>query len=275
MFTDPHQPSLAQYLRTRRHIRAPDKILFSRGERRQVNGLRREEVAELAGLSPEYYVRLEQGRGHLPSNQVLEALSRALDVGEPGFAYMRRLAHGVQCRHVISSDEVVVDTAQLLTLWKNTPAYVVDPNLDVIASNYMAEILGGGAFDVGKNVALGIFGNASGEERHNWPQAAVSIASWLRMSMRANDARAQEIQGLLVQDELFRSVWSRFEVAPLTIGKTYHRIGALEALPFEYVAVEVSGAPGYLMVTYRVPRGTEAEAALGLGRQLRLAAVRT
>jgi transcriptional regulator with XRE-family HTH domain len=83
---------LATFLRARRDLLQPVDVGLPVGERRRVAGLRREEVAMLAGISAEYYLRLEQGREGQPSDQVLESLARALQLGDDAAEYMRNLA---------------------------------------------------------------------------------------------------------------------------------------------------------------------------------------
>ena len=81
---------LAAFLRARRELLKPADVGLPYSER--VEGLRREEVAMLAGISTEYYLRLEQGRDHQPSDQVLDGLARALQLDEDAGNYLRALA---------------------------------------------------------------------------------------------------------------------------------------------------------------------------------------
>src|ERR1700743_3424481 len=83
---------LAGFLRARRELLKPDDVGLRGGERRRVEGLRREEVAMLAGISTEYYLRLEQGKDHQPSDQVLDGLARALQLDDDATSYLRGLA---------------------------------------------------------------------------------------------------------------------------------------------------------------------------------------
>ncbi|MEK8174574.1 helix-turn-helix transcriptional regulator [Streptomyces sp. M19] len=85
--------TLGEFLRARRGQISPELAGLPAGVRRRVPGLRREEVAQLAGISPEYYLRLEQGRNLNPSDQILAALASALRLDEDAVAYLHRLAH--------------------------------------------------------------------------------------------------------------------------------------------------------------------------------------
>ncbi|NAZ77625.1 helix-turn-helix domain-containing protein, partial [Kineococcus sp. T13] len=83
---------LGEYLRARRALVAPEQVGLAGGARRRVPGLRREEVALLAGVSADYYLRLERGRDRNPSAQVLDALARALHLDEVEAQYLLQLA---------------------------------------------------------------------------------------------------------------------------------------------------------------------------------------
>ena len=84
--------SFGNYLKARRRLVTPEQAGIPRGSRRRVAGLRREEVALLAAISPEYYLRLEQGRDHNPSASVLDALATVLQLDDEAAAYLHRLA---------------------------------------------------------------------------------------------------------------------------------------------------------------------------------------
>src|ERR1700752_5429440 len=90
---------LAAFLRARRELLKPADVGLPDSERRRVEGLRREEVAMLAGISTEYYLRLEQGRDHQPSDQVLEGLARALQLDDDATTYLRELERPRRRRH--------------------------------------------------------------------------------------------------------------------------------------------------------------------------------
>ncbi|MFE0798623.1 helix-turn-helix domain-containing protein [Streptomyces sp. NPDC058812] len=91
MNTYPENPP-GQFLRARRELLRPEDLGMPAGGRRRVTGLGREEVAQLAGVSTDYYVRLEQGRERHPSIQVVDALARALGLAEDAAAHLHRLA---------------------------------------------------------------------------------------------------------------------------------------------------------------------------------------
>src|SRR5947208_8891992 len=91
MNEDERANALGGYLRARRALVTPEQVGLAAGGNRRVPGLRREEVAMLAGISADYYLRLEQGRDRNPSRQVLEALARVLELDEDTTAYLAGL----------------------------------------------------------------------------------------------------------------------------------------------------------------------------------------
>src|SRR5690349_19547125 len=130
--------ALGDFLRARRELVTPAAAGLPGGGLRRVAGLRREEVAMLAGISAEYYLRLEQGRDRTPSAQVVDALARVLRLDAEGAAYLADLARPQPRRAKERSvEQVPVGTAMLLSTL-NVPAFVVDRYRDVLAANPLA-----------------------------------------------------------------------------------------------------------------------------------------
>ena len=132
---------LAEFLRGRRSRVQPDDVGLVGGARRRTPGLRREEVAALAGISVDYYTRLEQARGPRPSRQVLAALARALRLYEAERQHLYHLAGEVPEPPGRPSREVPAGVLHLLDRLDDTPAYVIDAKYDVLAWNRMAVAL--------------------------------------------------------------------------------------------------------------------------------------
>ncbi|MCX4093452.1 helix-turn-helix transcriptional regulator [Nocardia sp. alder85J] len=130
---------LAAFLRTRRaRLRPADVGLPDLGNHRRTPGLRRQEVAQLAGLSVDYYIRLEQARGASPSRQVLAALARALLLTADEREYLYRIA-GEQPPIVIGPNRTVPHSIRIMMAnLVATPAYVVDATYDILAWNALA-----------------------------------------------------------------------------------------------------------------------------------------
>lgn len=134
----PWREELASFLRAHRAKLRPADVGLPGGGRRRTPGLRRQEVAELAGVSVDYYIRLEQGRGPRPSRQVLAALARALMLTRDEREYLMLIA-GEQPAPVVSpSQEVSPSVRHLLDSMAEVPAYVVDAAYHILAWNRLA-----------------------------------------------------------------------------------------------------------------------------------------
>ncbi|WP_329108590.1 helix-turn-helix transcriptional regulator [Micromonospora sp. NBC_01699] len=129
---------LAAFLRSRRARLRPGDAGLPEGIGRRTPGLRRQEVAQLAGMSIDYYIRLEQRRGPHPSRQVLLALSRALMLTRDEREYLFRIAGENPPATVGPSREVTAGVRHLIDAMVETPAYVVDAKYDVLAWNRLA-----------------------------------------------------------------------------------------------------------------------------------------
>ncbi len=106
--------------------------------RRRTPGLRRQEVAQLAGISVDYYIRLEQGRGPHPSRQVLSALARALMLTADAREYLFRMVGEAPPQPARPSREITPGISHFLDSMPATPAYVVDAAYNVLAWNQLA-----------------------------------------------------------------------------------------------------------------------------------------
>jgi len=136
-----NRAELAAFLRARRARLSPRQAgLPETGSpgRRRTPGLRRQEVAQLAGMSVDYYIRLEQGRGPHPSRQVLSALARALMLTADERDYLFRVAGESPPQIAGPSREITPGLRHLLDSMPETPAYVVDAAYNVLAWNYLA-----------------------------------------------------------------------------------------------------------------------------------------
>jgi transcriptional regulator with XRE-family HTH domain len=131
---------LAAFLRARRDRLRPAEVGLPEGDRRRTPGLRRQEVAQLAGMSVEYYIRLEQARGPQPSRQILAALSRALMLSMDEREYLFRLAEQTPPPIAGPSRELPSGVRHLLDALTDLPAYVVDAKYDVLAWNRLATL---------------------------------------------------------------------------------------------------------------------------------------
>src|SRR5882672_9077403 len=132
---------LGDYLRARRGQVRPEDVGLVAGARRRVRGLRREELAMLAGISSEYYLRLEQGRDKNPSAQILDALARALGLAIKATEFLHQLASSARGRRDHEKIEVAADVTDELIEQFAMPAIVASRCQDVLAANSLARAL--------------------------------------------------------------------------------------------------------------------------------------
>jgi transcriptional regulator with XRE-family HTH domain len=259
----PRSP-VGDYLRARRALVQPEDVGIPRDPGRRVDGLRREEVARLAGISPEYYLRLEQGRDHQPSDQVVQALARALLLDAESAAYLRGLALRGGGRRKPTRDVDTVDEPMraLLAQWSHTPAYVRSSNQDVLASNALARALGPGYMEPGSNLVMRTFSPAARQHAADWATLADRAVAALRMHGDPDDRRLQEIVGTLsVTDPDFPRIWARHDTGSLTTGRSRHRIDPIGWVEFTWQNLIIPGTTQTL-VTFWAEPGSPAAAAI-------------
>jgi transcriptional regulator with XRE-family HTH domain len=133
-----NRDDLAAFLRTRRHRLRPHDVGLPGAARRRIPGLRRQEVAQLAGISVDYYIRLEQARGPHPSRQVLAALARALMLTADEREYLFHIAGESPPPAASPSRDISPGIRNLIDSLAETPAYVVDAKYDVLVWNTLA-----------------------------------------------------------------------------------------------------------------------------------------
>jgi transcriptional regulator with XRE-family HTH domain len=134
---DPRYSELGSFLRSRREKLSPKSMGVVSGRRRRTPGLRREEVAELAGIGVDWYIRLEQGRSVSPSFTTIDALARALRLSKVEHAHLRALTKTADRPAFIR--ESVPDSLRRLIESLNNPAYVTGRRLDILARNAAAD----------------------------------------------------------------------------------------------------------------------------------------
>jgi transcriptional regulator with XRE-family HTH domain len=212
---------LAAFLRSRRARLRPAEVGLPDGLRRRTPGLRRQEVAQLAGMSVEYYIRLEQARGPHPSRQVLSALARALMLTRDEREYLFRVAGENPPATVGPSRDVLPAIRYLLDNLPWTPAFVVDAKYDVLAWNRLATYFIGDLSAVpeqDRNMLRWIFRQPDTDV--HWTDAEmVRFARGSVADVRAAQARYPGDPGIeaLVTELLgtsprFRQMWQAHEV---------------------------------------------------------------
>ena len=217
----------------------------------------------LAGISPDYYLRLEQGRDGPPSDQVLNALGRALRLDDQGLEYLHRLAHPVH-GHVEHSSDGRVDDAllRLMALWTSTPAVVIDRCMDVVVSNRLAAALAPGIFEPGGNLVLAIFEPPSRQSAPDWEELAGRTVASLRLDADPDDPRLHDIVGELSGDPDFSRLWARHDVQTFTTGTTTHYVAGFGFVELRFQNLAVPGRSGLVLTTYFADEGSPGERAL-------------
>ena len=252
--------ALGTFLRARRNVCQPEDHGIFREEGRRVPGLKRDEVARLAGISAEYYLRLEQGRSTRPSDQVLHSLARALHLDSESRQYLFRLASGDLRSTYVASEESVARIARILRPWTHAPAYISDCNRDIIASNPLATVFGNGGLTVGANVAVYLFTERMkktlGEE---WEDMARGTLAGLRRDAEPFSPRLNEIVDELSDDPAFTRLWARHDVSGTEDAHVRMAIEGLGTLEIDVQNFSVRSMPGCLLTVLSAPpQGTAA-----------------
>lgn len=202
---------LGDYLRACRERVTPSDAGIEGLGRRRVPGLRREEVALLAGISANYYLRLEQGRDRSPSEQVLEALARTLRLDATETAHLLALGRPRQGNGEGPRQVVVPASIHQLLQTLDLPAFVQDEHFDVHAANALAHALSP-TLRPGRNRLLSVF--LDPDERAmfvNWDTDVEHLVASFRASIggAADDRRTtQLVTELSARDMRFRELWS-------------------------------------------------------------------
>jgi transcriptional regulator with XRE-family HTH domain len=205
--------ALGDFLRARRQQVRPEDVGLVPGARRRVAGLRREELAMVAGISAEYYLRLEVGRDKHPSPQVIDALARALHLDGKATQHLRQLVGPPGG----DTPELEVEAYALAQVIEQIaiPAILVNRYLDVLAANPIARALSPG-FAPGQNaLRWRLLDPAARELYVDWDEATELLVNGLRefSGPYPNDPRMQEfIAELSSASQRFRELWSRAEV---------------------------------------------------------------
>jgi transcriptional regulator with XRE-family HTH domain len=259
--------TLGEYLRARRELLRPDEVGLPAGERRRVLGLRREEVALLAGISAEYYLRLEQGRDVHPSDQVLDSIATALRLDAEAASYLHGLAHPVPARRRRRARERVGTGVQnLIDNWTTTPAYVHGRSLDVLAANRLAVALSPW-FAPGANTLRAAF--LEPEMRlfyRDWDEMTAKVVPYLRsvLGPDVDDPSLIALVGeLSLRSERFRTLWARHDVRHRTSGLTRFLHPQVGPLDLRYEKLALSGA-GQMLITYHGDPGSDSEQGIRL-----------
>ena len=267
---------IRQFLTTRRAKLTPAQAgLPAYGGRRRVPGLRREEVALLAGISIEYYTRLERGNARGVSDEVLEALARALQLDEVERAHLIDLVRTANAarpaRRRATPQRVRPSVQRLLDSMTGTAAFLRNGRLDVLASNQLGYALYAPAFlDPARpvNLARFVFLDPKSKEFYgDWDGIAHAAVGSLRAEAgRAPQDRAlTELVGeLSLRSPEFRVRWAAHDVDYYRSGSQPFHHPLVGDLTLDYDALELPADPGLTIVAYSAEGGSPARHALDL-----------
>ena len=259
--------ALGEYLRARRELVDPADVGLRVTGVRRTPGLRREEVATLAGISADYYLRLEQGRDRNPSSQVLEALARVFGLDAAATQYLLSLSAARPAAPRRPRREVVPAGIRQLVDTLELPAFVENRMFDVLAANRLATALSPN-IRPGINRLRSVFLDEDEQDLHpDWAQATAGMVASFRASLGTDvdDPRIAQLVGeLSLASERFRRLWARHDVKPLAGAPARMRhpqVGMLE-LRREKLAIGDSG--GQLLVIYHAEPGSDSARSLAL-----------
>ncbi len=223
----------------------------------------------LAGVSADYYIRLEQGRDQHPSPQVLDALARALQLDEGATAHLHGLAEPPtrRRRRSIRPERVPAAITQLIMSWPTTPAYVFGRYLDVLAANPLATALAPW-FTVGENLVKGAFLDPRRRElRPDWERSLAGTVAALRANVGPDidDPRLTELVGeLSLRSEEFRQLWARHDAQPKGSGTSVMHHPQVGHLELSYTKLPIPDTDRQTLSIYHAAPNSPSERALAL-----------
>jgi len=270
---------IREFLTSRRERLTPEQAgLPNFGGRRRVKGLRREEVALLAGMSTEYYVRLERGNGAGVSEAVLNGISRALQLDEAEHAHLYDLvragnqgAEPSRRRGPSRPQHVRPSVQQLIDTMIDVPVFIQNGRLDAVATNRLGAALFSEMFVMPQrpvNAARFILLDPRAQTFYrDWESNARQIVALLRAEAGRSpyDRLLTDLVGeLATRSDLFRSLWASHDVRVHRNGsKNLHHpvVGDLD-LTFE--AMDLTSDPGLQLLAFTAAPGTASHDGLHL-----------
>nr|WP_269327482.1 helix-turn-helix transcriptional regulator [Kineosporia mesophila] len=255
-------------MRARREQVGPEDVGIPASSSRRVPGLRRDEVAMLAGISTEYYTRLEQGRDRRPSAQVLDAIARVLRMDAAATVHLHRLAEGTgrprrAARRVERIRPGVAELVDALAM----PAWIEGRYLDILTANPLARSLSP-LFEPGTNLLRSVVQAVAAGDDVVSDASVRGLLAQLRgtAGSDAEDPYLAALVGelILISDDIARA-WSRHEVQAPPASTTYHldhpQVGPLDLVIEKFHPV---GATDQLLVICRGAPETPTEQSLSL-----------
>jgi transcriptional regulator with XRE-family HTH domain len=258
--------TLGDYLRARREQVDPKELGLHVAGVRRTPGLRREEVATLAGVSADYYLRLEQGRDRNPSAQVLGALAQVFGLDATATEYLLSLAAPRQAKgRARSRAETVAPGIRQLLDAVNLPAFVESRMFDILAANSLATALSP-TIRPGENRLRSLFLDPVERGLYpEWPKAVNGMVASFRASIGTDtdDPRVAQLVGeLSLASEPFRKLWARHDVKALAGSAIVLRHPEVGELSLRHEKLPLGGSGGQLLVIYHAEPGSASARAL-------------
>lgn len=248
---------IRDFLMSRRNKLQPEDVGLPRGTRRRVTGLRREEVATLAGVSIDYYVQVERGQVNGVSDEVLAAIARALQLDDTERAHLFDLARGSLSTRRARALSVRVPTAlqQLLDAIVDAPAVIQTGSLDIIAANHLGCALYRHVFKTQATPNLARYVYLDGDALRfydDWDAIADDVAAMLRLDLARTPGGATQhlVDELIECSEAFARRWRAHDVADHRRGVKVVHDAEVGELHLRYEALEVAGMPGTRLFGY-------------------------
>jgi len=257
---------IREFLVSRRANVAPARAgIPDFGGERRVPGLRREEVAQLAGVSLDYYTRLERGNIRGASESVLNAIARALQLNDVERAHLFDLARATTpaaVHHDAGARGTVRTSVQRVLDNLTVPAVVVNPQQDLVAANLMGRALHAPHFEAEQpNLARFIFLDSRARDFYvDWPLACSLTAAMLRYQA-GRDPLNSDLTALIgelsMRSPQFRKDWADQDVHEHRTGTKVYRHPAVGEVEVTYDVFAMPGEPGLSITTYTAEEGSE------------------
>ena len=273
-----HRGQIQEFLASRRARISPESVgLPVAGRKRRVPGLRREEVASLAGVSVDYYIRLERGALHTASDAVIDAVARALQLDAVERAHLFDLARpgrqpGSARPRRPAPATVAAPVQAVLDGMAGVPALVRNAVLDVVAANDLGRALYSELYrgDPRRpaNIARFAFLDPRSQDFWlDWERVADDIVGNLHAAAGAdphNPALTQLVGELSTRSEQFRQLWARHDVRVHTRGVKRMRHPVVGLLDLRFELMHLSAEPGLALAAYTAEPGTPSHDNLSL-----------
>ncbi|WP_030436869.1 helix-turn-helix transcriptional regulator [Actinoplanes subtropicus] len=271
-----HRSEARDFLTTRRARLSPEQAgLPLYGGARRVAGLRREEVAMLAGVSVDYYTRLERGNLSGVSESVLQGLSRALQLDDAERAHLHDLARRANAgpaarrRRRPAGQHVRAGVQRILDGMTMVPAYVRNGRLDVLGANHLGRAVFAPIFVAERpNMARFIFLDPAARDFYvDWDGLAGDTVALLRSEAGLDpyDRNLSDLIGeLSTRSEVFRSRWAAHNVRQHRTGTKRLHHPVVGELLLAYESMELTADPGLRLNAYSAEPGSPSQDALNL-----------